>query len=261
MCEYFRFEGEILHKSWQDSLASFRKHLVPEIFVTIASFAAGLFVNPIDTMQGFSGAFLISATAVGLMFLSILIGHIVSMPYRMWKKDHTRLEEFEEAEKPKLDFDLIQTTNPKGASGLADRSFVLKITNDSSTQIIGCHVVQKSLINANGHKSDSDGQRFKLRCEQPLIIPSHIHQQSFDLAPREPEYVSIAGIDETSQDSNVIMLYAARGAASEQIKNSIPRELFPHQLVLQICAENIPNPQELTYQMDFEDGKFIFIQE
>jgi len=149
--------------------------------------------------------------------------------------------------------------DPKGAKGKASREWRLKIINDSAETIRNCFVTQKSLINKNGHDSGSNSSRFKLSRESPTIIPSFEHTQSFDITPGGNEIISIAGLHETDDNAGVIMLYAPRGKAGEQTKNYIPKEFFPHELTIQICAENLHIPEEVTYNLYINDSGMLIM--
>jgi hypothetical protein len=178
-------------------------------------------------------------------------------PFRAWSEEREKVESFEEAARPKLEIsDPFEVCEPKGAPprDMQSNEWRLRIQNTSATLVKNCYVRQKQLVNNVGHASDVEGVRFKLNTDQPLIIQSYEHKQSFDLPPGASEVVSICGVNLNSNiPENVIMLYAIQGVGGQGIRNSIPPRFFPHTLVIEVCAENIAKPEEITYSLFFAD--------
>lgn len=183
----------------------------------------------------------------GLWFVVLIV---FVAPYRLWVLQKEKVKAFEEAARPKLTVsDPFDTVEPKGATGKAIREWRLKVTNESTSVIKNCYLKMKSFVNVSGHESDSIGIHFKLSTDQPLVIQSYEHRQTFDIPPGGHEIISIIGLNENQNMAMVIMLYAMHGAGGGAIRNGIPRNLFPHILVIQVCAENIVNPIEVTYKL------------
>jgi len=183
----------------------------------------------------------------GISLIVFLICLIIIFLIKLYKLE----SQFE----PKLIIsDPIESIEPKGSKSKAEREWLLKITNNSSAVITNCYVKQKNLVNRNGQESDANGMRFKLNTDRPTNIQSYEHKQSFNIPPRGEEIVSIAGLHETDDNANVIMLYAPHGKAGEGIRNAIPKKFFPHTLTIQVCADNVLIPEERIYKIHIKDG-------
>lgn len=194
--------------------------------------------------------------------LWIIFQFIFIAPFRLYQEQRRKLDEYDEEARPKVSVSApIETVEPKGATGkdVASGEFRLRVNNCSTTLIKNCYVKQASLLNKNGHESDILGIHFKLNTDQPVIIQSYEHQQSFDLPPYGHEIVSICGTNRTIDNSQqtVIMLYAIQGVGGQGIRNAIPRSFFPHTLTVQVCADNLARPVEIKYRLFFkDDGAF-----
>ena len=210
------------------------------------------------------GALGVHATFPGLgemwewvLGLWVVLLFIVIAPYHLWLDVQTKLEVHEEAARPKIVVsDPILTIEPKGAAegDEVGREYRLRISNHSTALIENCYVKQASLVNKNGHESDVLGIHFKINTDQPHIIQSYEHRQSFDLPPGGHEIVSICGTTKSLPGVNVIMLYAIHGVGGQGIRNAIPRNFFPHILTAQVCADNLVHPVEIKYRLFFDDA-------
>ena len=79
-------------------------------------------------------------------------------------------------------------------------------------------------------------------------MTSHKYRKEFDLQGRgSREIIDIAQLDETQNDSRVVMLYATEPTAPQL--NAIVRECFPHRLTISVTADNLPVSEERTYDL------------
>ncbi len=79
----------------------------------------------------------------------------------------------------------------------------------------------------------------------------HSYKKAFDLRQGDIEIIDIAQLDETKDDSAVIMLYATEPTAPTL--NAIARECFPHRLTISVTADNLPVAEKRTYDLKIID--------
>lgn len=180
----------------------------------------------------------------------------VYSPYRVWVEQRDKVERFERDAVPKVVVTHYEHTEPKGAQGIAFRTWRVRIKNISTTPVRNCTVTKKSLINKLSHQSSILGISFKLTTDQPRRLQQFPYQQSFDLRPGTERDVDIAAKDEwDTVDPRVFMLYAIPGGSDAQIANSIADRAFPHTLIIEISADNIMKPEQRTYELSIDAGR------
>ena len=194
---------------------------------------------------------------VGLwvIFLFIFIA-----PFRLWLSEIQKVEAFEEAARPKLEISPpIESIEPKGQKGKAFRTWRLKITNASTVVVKNCYAKKKSFINNRGQQSDIIGMRFKWGGDYPKFLQANPYEykQSFDISPRGHEYVDIACMSETEDNASVVMLYAIPGAGASEVRNCISPVVFPHRLIVEVCADNLIVPLEITYDLSVTQEELL----
>ena len=187
--------------------------------------------------------------------LWIVFQFVFIAPFLLWVEQTKKVEKYEADAIPKLTVsEPIETVEPKGTIGKAFRTWRLKITNISSVTVKGCYAKKKSFINKDGHQSDIIGIRFKWGGDHPARLFDFSYTQSFDIPPGAHEYVDIACMDETADKSpTVYMLYAISGGGCASIRNAISTVVFPHKLILEVCAENLNVPIEAIYKLYIND--------
>lgn len=187
--------------------------------------------------------------------LWVVFQFVFIAPFLLWREQTRKVEQHEEAARPKLSLsDPFCVVEPKGATGIDAkcREWRLRVKNESTTIISNCYVKQISLVNKDGHESDIVGIHFKLNTDQPKIIPSYEHRQSFDLPPGGHEVICIAGTN-ANVPQWIIFLYAVHGVGGEGIRNAISPAVFPHTLTIEVCADNISKPIEQKYLLSVDD--------
>lgn len=177
----------------------------------------------------------------------------VVSPYRLWVEDRKIISGFEEAGRPKIIVsDPLQITEPKGVplDRVANhRTWQLRITNNSASPIKNCYVKMKSLRNGQGYESANNGMRFKLSTDRPALMTHFNYRQTFDLPPGGHEDVEIIALSE-AQGAHPLahMLYAIPGGGANSVNFQIPQAAFPHDLSVQVCADEIM-PMEISYTL------------
>lgn len=216
-----------------------------------AAYLAALGLNPRTPRVGDLWEWIVG---LWVIFLFVFVA-----PFRLWLAEKEKVDAFEDTARPKLSLsDPICVVDPKGSIGgsVKSREWRLRVKNESTALIKNCYIKQKGLINKDGHESDIVGIHFKLNTDQPAIIQSYEHRQSFDLPPGGNEVVCIAGTN-TNVPQMIIMLYAVHGVGGQGIRNAIPPALFPHTLTIEVCADNISKPIEKKYFLSVDsDGIF-----
>jgi len=164
-----------------------------------------------------------------------------------------RIAELEAQLEPKLKIVPTSYVHPKTTSGRGIRTVRLEVTNISNTVLKNCRLREAKLVNVFGQES---GMRrtFRLNEETLANMAAHIYKQTFELAGRgSTEIIEIAQLDETTDESRVVMLYAT--APNVPQLNAIVRECFPHQLTISTTAENMLVVIERAYNLSIKDGR------
>jgi hypothetical protein len=114
-------------------------------------------------------------------------------------------------EMPKLVISLSSLLHPKDATkGL--RTVRINIKNISSRTVKNCCVREEEFVNKYGYTSKMR-RYFRLSYETYADMAAHTYKKTFDLHPGSAEDIDIAHLDETKDDSPVIMLYATEPTA------------------------------------------------
>jgi len=163
-----------------------------------------------------------------------------------------RISELEADLKPKLRIVPTYYVYPKrDEPGI--RTVRLDVTNVSNTVLKNCRLREARFVNVVGQESMMR-RPFRLNDESLANMASHTYRQTFDLPGKgSVEIVEIAQLDERTDDSRVLMLYAT--APNVPQLNSIVRECFPHRLTISVTAENMPTAFEKTYDLTIKDGR------
>lgn len=181
---------------------------------------------------------------VGGLFVSIFVGVF------------RRLYELELEREPKVKIIGPTTlTHPKGEVGRAARTLRIEIENASNQHLKNCSIREVRFINRHGQGSGLQ-RHFRLAEEGYADMAAHTFRRTFDLRGKGArEIVEIAHLDETQQDSHIVMLYAT--APTAQTLNAIPRSFFPHDLTISFTADNIAIPEMRTYRLAITDGGIL----
>ena len=95
---------------------------------------------------------------------------------------------------------------------------------------------------------------FRLAEETLANMALHTYKQMFDLPGKgATEIIEIAQLDESSNDSRVVMLYAT--APNVPQLNAIVRAVFPHRLTVSITSEDMLVALERTFDLSVKDGR------
>jgi hypothetical protein len=204
------------------------------------------------SLKGIIDGFL-GVTLLAVLFFAYFLART---PYLLWLEERRKVVQFEDLIKPKLEiFGPFEHIEPKGETDRGFRTWRLRIHNHSMSQVKGCSVKKKSLINRLGHQSGILGIRFKRTIEQPMQLQAYPYSQSFNLNPDSDEYVDIVAMDERDANQRVFMMYAMHGDGAGAIPNAIAASMFPHTLVVEISAENVVEPLERTYEIEVVGGR------
>jgi hypothetical protein len=137
-------------------------------------------------------------------------------------------------------------TYPKGIAGKAARTLRIEIENESILHLKNCSVRELTFVNRHGNESGL--QRYFRLAEEGYAHSAHTFKKTFDLRGKGArEIIEIAHLDETRDDSRIVMLYATEPTAP--VLNAIPRDFFPHTLTISFTADNIPIPETRIYKL------------
>lgn len=162
-----------------------------------------------------------------------------------------RIAELEAQLEPKLEIVPTSYVHPKTAER-GVRTVRLEVTNVSNTVLKNCRLREAKFINVFGEESQMR-RPFRLNEETLANMELHIYKQAFDLPGKgATEIIEIAQLDETTDESRVVMLYAT--APNVPQLNAIMRKCFPHRLTISVTAENMPVVVERTYDLTINDG-------
>ena len=163
-----------------------------------------------------------------------------------------RITELEAQLEPKLEMIptsyVFPTTAERGI-----RTVRLEVTNVSHTILRNCRLREARFVNIYGQESQMR-RPFRLNEETLANMASHIYKQTFNLHGKgATEIIEIAQLDETQDDTRVVMLYAT--APNVPQLNAIVRECFPHRLTVSVTAENMLESFERTYELFIKNGR------
>jgi hypothetical protein len=142
-------------------------------------------------------------------------------------------------------------THPKQAADRAIRTIRIVVENVSAAHLRNCSVREAEFVNHLGWRSGLQ-RYFRLAEEGHADMGAHTFRRVFDLRGKgDRQVVEIAHLDETQEDSRVIMLYATDPTA--QTLNAIPRAMFPHDLTVSFTADDLPVPAKGTFRLAISD--------
>jgi hypothetical protein len=248
----------------QKGVTSFLKYVKLWIGMTVHLFAKGEEVS--ITFQAFNVLVLLLAgfalvdpqhvhhyltNAAGWYVLFLMI---IYVPYRLWAKEHDAAREREAAEIPRVSIEPYEQTDPHGAIGRAFRTVRLWVRNETGIPVRNCEVRMRSFVNNLGHESKNLGMRFKLTSDQPAQLQEFNYTLSFNLHPHGQESIDIAAMDEReAANPRVFMLYAMPGGGGTAVTNAIATRVFPHRLVVEVSAENLPAPVRFKCDLSIDN--------
>jgi hypothetical protein len=191
---------------------------------------------------------------VGLVTWACVI--IIIDYFRTWFDRHNkyvkRIAELEEALEPKLSIVSTSYVHPGGLQQ-GVRTVRLEIRNTSNAVLKNCRVREARFVNNFGQESQMR-RHFRLNEEAYADDGSHTYRQTFDLnGMGATEIIDVAQLDETNDDSRVLMLYATSPTVHQP--NSIVRACFPHRLTVSVTAENMLIAFERTYDLSIANGR------
>ncbi len=106
-----------------------------------------------------------------------------------------------------------------------------------------------------------DDMRFRLSTDKPLHINEFEYQQQFDLHPKSDCLADIIEMQEMDKPTYVFMCYALPGTIGQRVENwGIPIERFPHQLTIEVSAENVTSPLVASYELRVDDRGRLWMQ-
>jgi uncharacterized protein affecting Mg2+/Co2+ transport len=130
--------------------------------------------------------------------------------------------------------------------------YFITVTNLSNKHIKNCSIKDSSFTNSRGHESPVKGRFFRCRSERAADSKLHAYTRTFDLKGRnDSEKFDICSMDEGKAGSPIFMYYAT--TSTDQQKNSISRELFPHTLTARVTADNLAVPETKTFEISVSD--------
>ena len=162
-----------------------------------------------------------------------------------------RIAELENDLRPKITLVASSNVHPKDVPR-GVRTVKIEITNISKSTIKNCRVREAKFVNRYGQESGMR-RHFRLNEETYADMAKHTYRQNFDLqGSGSTEIVDIAQLDETQDESRVLMLYATSPTAGTL--NAIVRDCFPHRLTISVTADNLPVSVEQSYDLKISKG-------
>lgn len=206
------------------------------------------------TVVGYLGRDRIGEAPAWVSGIAFILLFFFVAPFKAWLSATRKIEEFEEAAKPKV---VLGDPEEEFSPGGKYRKWHLRVINTSTVPIKNCFVKMESMINKDGKESVHRDNRFKWGTDNPIMNygAGFEYTQQKDLAPSSGEFIDIAEMDETQApaDALVTILYALK---KESFAYSyIKPVVFPHTLKIQVCADNLTSPVSATYVLSVEDGK------
>lgn len=155
---------------------------------------------------------------------------------------------------PKLKIRQMVHVKPAGAEkGL--RTVRIEVENFSKTTLKECRVRETSFINRFGQSSGMH-RHFRLGEETYADMAVHTYKRTFNLQGKGArEIIDIACLDETKDDSPVVMLYAT--APTALTLNAIARDCFPHRLTISVTSDNLPVSEDRTYDLKITENGIL----
>jgi hypothetical protein len=165
-------------------------------------------------------------------------------------REKYRADQLSERFEPKLKISSSMLLLPSEATkGL--RTVRINIENVSAITLRNCCVREAMFVNRFEHSSGMQ-RHFRLSEETFADMAGHTYRKTFDLRGQgSSEIIDIAQLDETKDDSRVVMLYATEPTA--QTLNAIIRDCFPHRLTISVTADNLPVAERRTYELKISE--------
>ncbi len=140
-----------------------------------------------------------------------------------------------------------------------NRHYFVTVTNLSVEHIKNCSMKDSSFINNRGHESPVKGRYLRCRSERVADPRAHTFARTFDLKGKgDSEEFDICSMDDGKAGSPIFMYYAT--TSTDQQKDSISRELFPHTLTVRVTADNLAVPETKTFYIAVSDGGNLKIE-
>ncbi len=247
-----------LYENWQSAIGAFRRH---EGMTTVAGVLLALALAVLS-LVGLDIRFKDDASLyIGALFGAWLLFLFISVtPYLLWRNQKKKIAILEEELIPKIEISdpqqYFMPWRPAQMGERVHRHFFITITNISSTTIKNCSVEEYAFTNVFGHTPPSQGRVFRLCSERAADPKEHPYTRKFDLRGKDDKKdVDICSMNEGLNDSLVHMYYAT--TKTEQQKDSIKRNVFPHILIIQVSADNISQPVRKSFKIYItDDGNF-----
>jgi hypothetical protein len=146
-------------------------------------------------------------------------------------------------------------THPKGALGRAVRTIRIRVENESAQPLKKCSIREVEFVNRFGQRSGMQ-RYFRLAEESYADMSAHSFGKTFDLRGKgESQLIDIAYLDETEEDSRVIMLYATQ--PTSPTPNAITRDCFPHMLTVSFTADDVSFPEKRVFRISISDSGLL----
>lgn len=185
-----------------------------------------------------------ASLTIGAVFLVVMYGNT------------KRAYELERALEPKLSIsdpqEFFMPWRPALEGEPVNHHYFIVVTNISVEHVKNCSIRDSSFINNRGHESPVKGRFFRCRSERAADSKLHAYTRTFDLKGKnDSEEFDICSMDEGTAGSPIFMYYAT--TSTDQQKDSISRELFPHTLTVRVTADNLTVPETKTFKISVSD--------
>lgn len=145
---------------------------------------------------------------------------------------------------------------PEANKGL--RTVRINVENISKCTLKNCSVREFEFVNRHGHRSQMQ-RYFRLNKDTHADMSKHAYRYTFDLQGQgSNEIIDIAQLDETNDDSRVVMLYATEPTAPTL--NAIVRDCFPHRLTILMTSDNLLIAERRTFDLKISDFGVLQIE-
>jgi len=184
---------------------------------------------------------------------------VVIAYFRRWRYS----KELEQKQQSRLKIEgPIPIVLPKNATGRALRTFCVKVTNLSTTDTIrGCGVRLIDMKNQLGIHSHERGRYFKKSVENPDVNLNHTFLETFDLAPRDWEYVDLIRYDERGSWNYIKMLYALQGNRDHSVITQCMVRDCPHDLIIRAVSKNGGPLEDLNLRFWVDEQNMLCMEQ
>lgn len=126
--------------------------------------------------------------------------------------------------------------------------YYVKIENTFLGSVTNCTLRDIEFENNRGHKAPVTGRFFRIRSERAASPKEHSYTRKFDLRGfGDAIEIDICSMNENEIGSPIVMYYA--NTPTDQQKNTINRELFPHYLTIRLTADNLLIPATKKFKI------------